>query len=66
MRSILSLLQSFGSAGALRNARAELELTHTRRVQAALLERRVGTIDAVAARQDIAGPGRPVAFPAAA
>ena len=51
MRSLLSVLQSFGSVGALRNARAELELTHSRNVQAAVLVRRVGTIDASAARR---------------
>ncbi len=61
MRSILILLQSFGSAGALQNARAELELNHSRQLQAALVARRVGTIDAVSARRTITAPSLPVA-----
>lgn len=59
MRSILSVLTSLGSAGALHNARAELELTHSRNVQAALVVRRVGTLDGVAARRDLEAPSAP-------
>jgi len=63
MRSFLFLLHSFGSAGALHNARTELEMTHARQVQAAAIARRVGTIDAVAARSASvsASPRRPIA-----
>ncbi|MDQ6697024.1 MAG: hypothetical protein M3Z46_06150 [Actinomycetota bacterium] len=54
MRSFLSVLRSFGSTGALHNARTELERTHAQQVQAAVVARRVGTIDAVAARSAVA------------
>lgn len=66
MRSILALLNSLGSAGALRNARTELELSHGRQVQAAILARRVGTIDAVAGRADVRALSRPVPIAAQA
>ena len=66
MRSFLFLFHSFGSAGALHNARTELEVTHARQVQAAAIARRVGTIDAVAARSVSASPSRPVVAAAAA
>ncbi len=66
MRSFLFLLKSFGSAGALHNARRELELTHTQQVQAAVIARRVDTIDAMAARSAVVAPMRPIGIAAAA
>lgn len=66
MRGFLFLLRSFGSAGALHNARTELELTYAQQVQAAVIARRVGTIDAVAARSAVIAPRRPVGIAAAA
>ncbi len=66
MRSLLFLLRSFGSAGALHNARTELEHSHAQQVQAAVIARRIGTIDAVAARSVCAAPIRSIAIAAAA
>lgn len=68
MRSILFLLHSLGSAGALHNARTELEISHTQQVRAAAIARRVGTIDAVAARSASvsASPSQPIVIAAAA
>jgi hypothetical protein len=66
MRRLLLLFTSLGSAGALQNARTELELTHGRRVQAAVLAQRVGTIDAVAAKADLVAERQVPAVPTAA
>ncbi len=59
MGNLLRLVRSLGSAGALHNARAELELEQSRRVQAALLACRIGAVDASAARRDVATLSQP-------